>query len=124
MKFLIAAAALAALTAGPVHADCPYPSPPDKIPDGNTASLNDMMTVKKAIADYDAAIGVYLDCIKQEHDDALAKGEKLSDKQKAELDHMETTRHNAAVAQLQSVADHFNEQVRIYKAKNAKKDGS
>jgi hypothetical protein len=83
-----------------------------------------MMTVKKAIADYDAAIGVYLDCIKQEHDDALAKGEKLSDKQKAELDHMETTRHNAAVAQLQSVADHFNEQVRIYKAKNAKKDGS
>jgi hypothetical protein len=28
------------------------------------------------------------------------------------------------VAQLQSIADRFNEQVRIYKAKNAKKDGS
>jgi hypothetical protein len=125
MKFLIATAALAILTAGPVHADCPYPAPPDKIPDGNTASLDEMVTVKKAVAAYDSAISVYLDCIKQEHEDAVAKGgDKLSDKQKADLDHMETQRHNAAVAQLQSIADRFNEQVRIYKAKNAKKDGS
>jgi hypothetical protein len=35
---------------------------------------------------------------------------------------METSRHNAAVAQLQSIADRFNEQVRVYKAKNAKKE--
>src|ERR1700733_6829935 len=103
MKFLIATAALAILTAGPVHADCPYPAPPDKIPDGNTASLDEMVTVEKAVA---------------------KGGDKLSDKQKADLDHMETQRHNAAVAQLQSIADRFNEQVRIYKAKNAKKDGS
>jgi hypothetical protein len=123
MKLLIAIAALAALTAGPVYADCPYPTPPEKIPDGNSASLSEMVAVKKAIADYDAAMGVYLDCIKQEHVDAVAKaGDKLTDKQKQELDHIETQRHNAAVAQLQGVADHFNEQVRIYKAKNAKKE--
>jgi len=35
---------------------------------------------------------------------------------------METSRHNAAVSQLQGIADRFNEQVRIYKAKNAKKE--
>jgi hypothetical protein len=123
MKLLIAIAALAALTAGPVYADCPYPTPPEKIPDGNSASLSEMVAVKKAIADYDAAMSVYLDCIKQEHVDAVAKaGDKLTDKQKQELDHIETQRHNAAVAQLQGIADHFNEQVRIYKAKNAKKE--
>ena len=121
MKLFIATAALVVLTAGPVYAECPYPSPPEKIPDGNTASLNEMVTVKKQVSDYDAAIGVYLDCIKQEHEDAVAKGgDKLTDKQKQDLDHMETSRHNAAVAQLQSIADRFNEQVRIYKAKNAK----
>jgi hypothetical protein len=121
MKALIATAALAALTAAPIYADCPYPTPPEKIPDGNSASLNDMVAVKKAISEYDAAIGVYLDCIKQEHSDAVAKaGDKLTDKQKADLDRIETQRHNAAVAQLQSVADRFNEQVRVYKAKNAK----
>ena len=123
MKALIAAAALAALMAGSVHADCPYPAPPEKIPDGNTASLNEMVAVKKQIADYDSAIGVYLDCIKQEHEDAVAKaGDKLTEKQKEDLEHMETSRHNAAVAQLQGIADHFNEQVRVYKAKNAKKE--
>lgn len=123
MKALIAAAALAALMAGPVHADCPYPAPPEKIPNGNTASLSEMVAVKKQIADYDAAIGTYLDCIKKEHEDAVAKaGDKLTDKQREDLEHMETSRHNAAVAQLQGIADHFNEQVRAYKAKNAKKE--
>jgi hypothetical protein len=123
MKLLIATAAFVALTAAPVYADCPYPAPPEKIPDGNTASLSEMVAVKKQVSDYDSAIGVYLDCIKQEHEDAVAKGgDKLTDKQKEELDHMETSRHNAAVAQLQSIADRFNEQVRVYKAKNAKKE--
>jgi hypothetical protein len=123
MKLSIATAAVVLLMAAPVYADCPYPAPPDKIPDGNTATLNEMVTVKKQVSDYDAAIGVYLDCIKQEHEDAVAKGgDKLTDKQKQDLDHMETSRHNAAVAQLQSIADRFNEQVRIYKAKNAKKE--
>jgi len=123
MKLSIATAAVVLLMAAPVYADCPYPAPPDKIPDGNTATLNEMVTVKKQVSDYDAAIGVYLDCIKQEHEDAVAKGgDKLTDKQKQDLDHMETSRHNAAVAQLQSIADRFNEQVRVYKAKNAKKE--
>ena len=121
MKLFIATAAFVVLTAGPVYADCPYPAPPDKIPDGNTASLSEMVAVKKQVADYDAAIGVYLDCIKQEHEDALAKGgDKMTDKQKTDLEHMETSRHNAAVAKLQDIADRFNEQVRAYKAKNAK----
>src|ERR1700694_1156911 len=102
MKAFIATAALAALTAGGAYADCPYPSPPEKIPDGNTATLDDMVAVKKAITAYDAAISVYLDCIKQEHVDAVAKaGDKLTDKQKEDLEHIEAQRHNAAVAQLQ-----------------------
>ena len=123
MKALIAAAALAALMAGTVHADCPYPAAPEKIPDGNTASIDEMVAVKKQVADYDAAIGSYLECIKKEHEDAVAKaGDKLTDKQKQDLDRIETQRHNAAVVQLQSIADHFNEQVRVYKAKNAKKE--
>jgi hypothetical protein len=123
MKALIGAAALIALMAGPVRADCPYPAPPDKIPDGNTATLSEMMVVKKQIADYDASINAYLDCIKKETDDAVARGgDKMSDKQKEDLQHMETSRQNAAVAKLQDIADRFNEQVRVYKAKNAKKD--
>ncbi|HEY1726424.1 MAG TPA: hypothetical protein VGF89_13440 [Steroidobacteraceae bacterium] len=120
---ILAIAALAALSAAAAQADCPYPAAPAKIPDGNTATLDEMMAVKKQVTEYDSAIGSYLDCIKKEHDDAVAKGgDSLTDKQKLELDHIEAQKHNAAVTQLQGVADHFNEQVRLYKAKNAKKD--
>jgi hypothetical protein len=123
MKAFIGAAALIALMAGPVRADCPYPAPPEKIPDGNTATLSEMIAVKKQVSDYDTAIGVYLDCIKKETDDAIARGgDKMSDKQKQDLEHMESSRHNAAVTKLQDIADRFNEQVRVYKAKNAAKN--
>ena len=82
-----------------------------------------MVAVKKQVSDYDAAIGVYLDCIKQEHEDAVAKGgDKLTDKQKQDLDHMETSRHNAAVAQLQGIADRFNEQVGSTRRKTLKRN--
>jgi hypothetical protein len=119
MKALVAVAAIAALCSAPAFADCPYPSGPKKIPDGNSASLDEMLAMKKAVKQYDDDTTVYLTCIQKEHDAALAAlGEKVTDKQKADLDRIEADRHNAALAQLQGVADKFNEQVRVYKAKN------
>jgi hypothetical protein len=121
MKVLFAIAAVAALTAGPVYADCTYPTPPDKIPDGNSASLDDMVTAQKAIKEYDKAINAYVACIKLEHSDAVTKaGDKLTAEQKADMERVEVQKHNAAIDQLQSVADRFNEQVRVFKAKNDK----
>jgi hypothetical protein len=36
---------------------------------------------------------------------------------------MEAQKHNAAIDQLQSVADRFNEQVKVYKQRTADKKG-
>ena len=36
---------------------------------------------------------------------------------------VEAQKHNAAIDQLQSVADRFNEQVKVYKARTADKKG-
>ena len=36
---------------------------------------------------------------------------------------MEAQKHNAAVDQLQSVADRFNEQIKVYKTRTADKKG-
>jgi hypothetical protein len=122
MKALFAIAATAALTAGPAYADCSYPTPPDKIPDGNSATLDEMVTTQKAIKEYDRAINAYVACIKLEHDDAVAKaGDKLTPEQKADMERVEVQKHNAAIDQLQSVADRFNAQVKVFKAKNDKK---
>jgi hypothetical protein len=121
MKALYAIAALAAL-AGPAYADCSYPPPPAKLPDGNTASMEEMLEAKKAVTQYNKDINAYVACIKLEHETAVGKvGPNPTPEQKEDMkrmDEMEVQKNNAAVDQLQSVADRFNEQVRIYKAKH------
>jgi hypothetical protein len=118
MKALFAITALAAL-AGPVYADCTYPPPPAKLPDGNNATMEEMLEGKKAVTQYNKDINAYVSCIKLEHETAVTTaGDKLTPQQKADMEKMEVQKNNAAVDQLQSIADRFNEQVRLYKAKN------
>jgi hypothetical protein len=118
MKALFAITALAAL-AGPVYADCTYPPPPAKLPDGNSATMEEMLEGKKAVTQYNKDINAYVACIKLEHESAVTTaGDKLTPQQKADMEKMEVQKNNAAVDQLQSIADRFNEQVRLYKAKN------
>jgi hypothetical protein len=118
MKALFAISALAAL-AGPVYADCSYPPPPAKIPDGNTATMQEMLDGKNAVTQYNKDINAYVACIKLEHETAVTTaGDKLTPQQKADMEKIEVQKNNAAVDQLQSVADRFNEQIRSYKAKN------
>ena len=116
MKALFAIWALAAL-AGPVYADCSYPPPPAKLPDGNTATMQEMVEAQKAVKQYNLDINAYVACIKLEHETAVTNaGDKLTPEQKADMEKMEVQKNNAAVDQLQSIADRFNEQVKIYKA--------
>jgi hypothetical protein len=118
MKARLALCALATL-AGPVYADCVYPPPPSKIPDGNSATMQEMIEAKKAVTQYNQDINAYVACIKLEHETAVSNaGDKITPEQKAEMDKIEVQKNNAAVDQLQSVAERFNEQVRIYKQKN------
>jgi len=125
MKAFTGLAATALLMAGPAFADCSYPPPPDHLPDANTATLQEMVAAQKAVKEYDKAINAYVACIQLEHSDAAAKiakpGEKPTEEQKkamADMERVEVQKHNAAIDQLQSVADRFNEQVKVYKAKN------
>jgi hypothetical protein len=129
MKAFFAIAAAAALSAGTAYADCSYPTPPDHLPDGNTATLQEMVEAQKAVKEYDKAINAYVACIQLERNDAIGKvakaGETPTPEQKKAMEDMERVevqKHNAAIDQLQSVADRFNEQVRVYKAKSAEKN--
>ena len=120
MKVLLVIAATAALSAGAAYADCPYPAPPDKLPDGASATLQEMLAGQKAVADYNKAMNDYVACIDKALEDSIASaGDKLKPDQKADMQRVETQKHNAAIDQLQSVADRFNEQVKVFKAKAA-----
>ena len=118
------ALAFAALMSAPVFADCPYPAAPAKIPDGASATLEEMVAGQKAVNAYQKAINDYTACIDKELDNSIAKGgDKLKPEQKADMQKVEAQKHNAAIDQLQSVADRFNEQVKVFKARTAEKKG-
>ncbi len=121
MKSLLAAAALASLALAPAYADCSFPAAPTGLPDGNVATLAQMLAAQKTVQSYNHNMMAYLACIKKQNDQAIAKQSmKLTKKQVASLEAMEVKRHNAAVDQLQNVANEFNAQVRAYQKKHAK----
>jgi hypothetical protein len=112
---------LALGAAATAQADCTYPRAPDKIPDGATASKDEMVAAKNDVSRYNNEMNAYLDCIKLEIQ-AIPKDAKMSKDDKAKADAQEKLldqKNNAAVDELQSVASRFNEQLKIWKAKNA-----
>lgn len=122
MKAIPVMALGATLFSGAAYADCTYPPAPTKLPDGASATLEEMVAGQKAVKEYDKAIKDYVDCIDKELDDKIAKaGDKLKPEQKLDMQKVEAQKHNAAIDQLQNVADRFNEQVKVYKARAADK---
>jgi len=106
------------------QASCTYPAAPAAPPDGATATKDEMIAAKHDFDRYNGEMNSYLDCIKLEMDSAVPKDtSKLSadDKKKAE-EHskMLVAKNNAAVDELQANVGRFNEQLKIWKAKNAK----
>ena len=126
MKLLLAAATLAAALLAPVaYADCTYPQAPTNLPDGNTATLKEMLAGMQQVSSYNKAMEGYLACIKLERDSRVAQvGAPLTKQQKQELEAIEIQKNNAAVDQLHSVADRFNAQVKIFKARDKKSDSN
>ena len=109
-------AGLAATTAG---ATCIYPRPPENIPDGATATYEEMVAAQTAVRQFDADIAAYNACLAMELQALLDSG-GIDDARRAELEAMQVKKNNAAVDEAQAVADRFNEQLRVYKERNKK----
>jgi hypothetical protein len=125
MKALIPLTLAFALGAA-VHAqaDCIYPKAPDTPPDGNTATRDQMIAAKHDFDRYNGEMNTYLDCLKLETDAATPKDpSKLSADEKkkaAEQQKILAQKNNAAVDELQAAVGKFNEQLKIFKARQQK----
>ncbi len=122
MKLLFSLALVASLAAGPLHAACTYPKAPEKIPDGQNSTLEDMLAMQKLVKQFDTEIGAYQTCLETEYNDALAEGTNLTDAQKTERKKMLSQKQNAAADDATTVAARFNDQVRTYRDKSKKKN--
>ena len=120
MKALLPALLVAAMAATAARAECTAPNNDVKIPDGNTATMDDMLAAKRAIQENNAQVETYTQCLKTEQDAKIAAGgSDMKDEQKTKIATEYTNRQNVEVEKLQKLADRFNLEVRNYKAKHA-----
>lgn len=126
---LIAPAIALVLLSAPAAATCLYPRAPENLPNGESATKEEMVTAKKDVSRYNDEITAYLSCLQLETDEQLATlekegGEMQSDadkkaykQRKDEFEKRRTQKHNAAVDEVTAVVERFNEQLRLYKKK-------
>jgi hypothetical protein len=105
-------AIVAATSLQAAQAACTYPAEV-KIPEGASATKEEMVTANSAVKDYMGKVDEYLACLDKEETDL---GEAVTDEQKQ----LHTSRHNAAVDALNAVAARYNEQVQAYKKAGGK----
>jgi hypothetical protein len=105
--------------AAPAYADCLYPkAPDDSLPNGATATEQEMVAAMKSLTAFNEAVTAYLSCLDVETSSRIAQaGPDATADQVKQIRALEQKKHNAAVDELQSRADEFNKQVRAYKTK-------
>ena len=109
---------LALVFAAPLAFACDYPAPPKSLPDGNSATKDEMLAGVKMIATYQEEMSTYLACI--EADEvvatlALADDDEEGKKQRAI---MFEKKYNAAVEEQTLAVEEFNAQIRAFKSQS------
>ena len=117
----VATLALALASSAGMAQDCSGPQAPE-LPDGATASMEDMLAGQKAVKAYQAANLEYMGCLEKEFTAAEAtalESESEADKKAAQAEYQKAVdAYNAAVSQEEEVAGQFNTEIREYKAAN------
>ena len=107
MKFVLTTALL--LTSSLSIAECSRPTAPE-LPDGATADMQTMVDGQQAVKVYVAGTEAYLDCLTAAEGEAGGEANPDVEMERVEM-------HNAAVDEMDAVADKFNEEIREFKAK-------
>jgi opacity protein-like surface antigen len=93
-------------------ADCVYPQAPQSLPNGAQASKDQMLAAQTEIKDYSNSVQeVYLPCLEKEKNDTIATLDPADPEfaaKKDAIESMQAKKHNAALDELQAVADRWN----------------
>ena len=108
------ASAVAILSLSSPAIACDYPESAE-VPNGSTATREEMLAGQQAVKDYIAAMEEYLACIEEEEQATLETLPDISDEERVNRERALTMKHNAAVEQMELIAARFNEEVRVYR---------
>lgn len=122
MKHLIRASLAAALLVSGVAAQaaCVYPQAPRQIPNGATATKEQMLEAQAAVNEYSSAVqDTYLPCLDTELTAQVA-GLDPADPERAQkeiaLKSMQAKKHNAALDELTALAARWSEEIKAFNA--------
>lgn len=96
---------------------CDYPSRV-LIPNGSTATKDDMLNGQRNVKTYVAAMEVYLECIVDQEKMAIGSLDDLEPEEEQQREDMMNKKYNAAVDEMERIAAQFNAEVQAYKAKD------
>lgn len=113
-KFLQGIISTAILFAAPLALACDYPHRAD-IPDGATTNKEGMIKGQRGVKTYMAAMEEYLSCIEAAEQETVAESDESGEAEKQQRIEMFNKRYDAAVEEMNLVAEEFNVQVRAYK---------
>lgn len=95
---------------------CDYPDRPS-IPDGSTASKEDLLAAKDGIQSYMEAVDEYLTCVETEEKSAAAALEDPTTEELQRRDQLLSKKFDAANEEKALVGEQFNQQIRAFNAK-------
>lgn len=108
---LLALPLMLALGAG-AHAACVYPQAPQALPNGSKATKEEMLAAQSQVKEYSKTVQeVYLPCLESEKTESIAALDNMDPEytlKKANIETMHAKKHNAALDELQAVADRWN----------------
>jgi hypothetical protein len=107
------------------EAACVYPQAPQALPNGSSASKDEMLAAQGLIKEYVKSVQeTYLPCLDKERTDAAAALDNMDPEftqKKASLDAIHAKKHNAALDELQALVDRWNVEKKAYSDKQADK---
>jgi hypothetical protein len=127
MKISTAVAIIPFLMAMSVAAEaaCVYPQAPQALPNGNTATKDEMLAAQGLVKEYVKNVQeTYLPCLQQEQDSAIAALDNMDPEytnKKATIDAIHAKKHNAALDELQAFVDRWNNEKKAYTDKQSGK---
>jgi len=108
---------IALVSTSGAHADCVYPKAPDTVPNGNTATKEEMIAAMQLFKQYNTDLTAYTACLESETG-AKLKEASLSPEAMMQVKKMQARKNNAAVEEVRAKAEEFNNQVRIFKSRS------
>jgi hypothetical protein len=115
-KFIKLAFTATLFLASSIALACDYPERP-AMPDGSTASKDELLAAKTEVQAYVSAVDEYLTCIETEENDTIAALDNPSQEELQRRNDMINKKFDAANEEKAMVGEQFNQQIRAYNKK-------